>query len=101
MAQGDEVANSVTNIIINDTKIGKWVVLLDTTVNSRYIEVQGTCIFLRYNRIFVISDFDITGVDCTVVRFVSKISSQWKVADNGRNVTLCMQSNELSVIEKR
>ena len=24
------------------------------TVNSRYIEVQGTYIFLRYNRVFVI-----------------------------------------------
>ena len=27
---------------------------LPYTVNSRYIEVQGTCIFLRYNRVFVI-----------------------------------------------
>ena len=36
------------------------------TVNSRYIEVQGTCILFRYNRVFVISGFDITGVDCTI-----------------------------------
>ena len=45
------------NVKKYECKFGSVQILLvgDCTINSRYIEVQGTCIFLRYKRVLVIS----------------------------------------------